>query len=67
MTADIQSMHDRTIDAALSALGLTRMPLPASQDEEPLNRILDMTLSLGRFDTPLREIVDAVGIADGGS
>ncbi len=49
VSPEIEAMHDRTVDAALAALGLARGPCDAA-DEAPLARILDATLSHHRGD-----------------
>ena len=56
VSADIESMHDRTVDAALDALGMKRGACDA-RDAEPLARILDATLSHRRGDRAPADLV----------
>lgn len=62
VTDAIRAMHDRTIDAALAALGLSRAPLPddGGPDRDALGAILDSALSHPRGDRPWSSLLDAV-------
>jgi hypothetical protein len=60
VTADIEAMHDRTIGAALAALGLRREPCEAHEHADVLRRVLDRTLSHRRGDRSLGSLLDRV-------
>lgn len=65
VTADIQALHDRTIDRALAALKLERAPLPddGGADAPALGQILDAALSHSRGSRPWSQLLDLVSAA----
>jgi hypothetical protein len=59
LSDDIRALHDRTVNAALHALGLSRAPVDP-RDGDALARLLDEALSQDRGGAPAGELVDRV-------